>query len=347
MSNKIKQFYYLIILIFKINWFKVVKLNSKKSENILWVLNDNFSSNLRSYITGESFLKDLALINSFVILKKKFRIVFGKNIGKLSNKNIYYNISKDINVFSFKNHSETLLHVLDNLKKQKNNLFPPYKETLLWENKRYMHDLFQKLNINTPNTKIINSIFEYNQLKEVIKFPCLLKDCNSSASEGIYKILNFNEGYNILKTEFINGPKDFLVQDLINMRKDLRVILVDDEIILHYWRINKSKEWKPTSTSHGSNVNFSDFPDKWKSLIINEFKKLNISTGGFDITWENDDINTKPIFLEVSPTYYPNSSNQKKYSHKPYIFYKNTFSYRKDHINLVFKIKEKVINYFI
>ena len=30
------------------------------------------------------------------------------------------------------------------------------------------------------------------------------------------------------------------------MKRDLRVIIVNDEIVLHYWRINNSAEWKPT-----------------------------------------------------------------------------------------------------
>ncbi|WP_264291210.1 hypothetical protein [Aliarcobacter butzleri] len=35
-------------------------------------------------------------------------------------------------------------------------------------------------------------------------------------------------------------------------------------------------------------------------------EKFNLDTGAFDIAWNNDDLNTEPYFLEVSPFYQPN-----------------------------------------
>ena len=71
--------------------------------------------------------------------------------------------------------------------------------------------------------------------------------------------------------------KKLILQRLLNMRRDLRVILVGNEIILHYWRINLSDEWKPTSTGFGSQVDFENFPENWRSWIIDSFNKLKIS----------------------------------------------------------------------
>lgn len=133
------------------------------------------------------------------------------------------------------------------------------------------------------------------------------------------------------------------------MRKDLRVILVGNEIVHFYWRINLGKEWKPTSTNFGSKVDFDNFPEKWRKHMIDTFKSLNITTGAFDVTWYNDDLETEPLYLEVSPGYQPNPRIELK--GKEYAYYKNSFSpfndYDKLFVKLIFQIKEKQINYLL
>jgi len=119
------------------------------------------------------------------------------------------------------------------------------------------------------------------------------------------------------------------------MRRDLRVICVGDEIVHYYWRINNDKDWKPTSTGKGSSVDFEFFPEQWRDFILSEFKKFNIPTGAFDVAWENDDLNTQPLILEVSPTYQvnPKVSNPKhleaygKFKNNPG-FGKNNYVYQ-------------------
>jgi hypothetical protein len=139
-----------------------------------------------------------------------------------------------------------------------------------------------------------------------------------------------------------------LIQDLIEMRRDLRVILVGEEIVLHYWRINKDKDWKPTSTGFGSVVDFDNFPKHWKSHIIETFKKLNLKTGAFDITWQNDDLANTPLYLEVSPAYMPNPRNFIK--DEPYSKFKSALryssSYESAYVNIVNTIKLAQVSEF-
>jgi hypothetical protein len=141
--------------------------------------------------------------------------------------------------------------------------------------------------------------------------------------------------------------KIIIKQELVNMRKDLRVILVGDEIVHYYWRINKSKDWKPTSTSFGSEVDFDNFPEHWRKHILDTFKKLNLTTGAFDITWQNDDLDSVPLYLEVSPVYQPNPKIE--LNGKEYAYYKKSFSpfnaYDRKFVELIFNIKQKQIQY--
>ena len=123
----------------------------------------------------------------------------------------------------------------------------------------------------------------------------------------MYKVANEKEYARLVSSEKLQSKnRHVLVQELLDMDRDLRVILIGDEIVLHYWRINTAREWKPTSTKHGSLVDFDYFPEQWREHIVSEFNKLNIQTGAFDLVWENNDYNMEPYFLEVSPSYQPN-----------------------------------------
>jgi hypothetical protein len=346
MNKKILLVFYFFGLLTKVNWLKIIKLNSKKSENILWVY-QLAPGGLHAYFFDNNFLNDLALVQSFVQCNTNFNLRIGLNIGNTSGKNIFYTISKDFNVFGLPNHSATLIHVVEELEKQNNTLFPSLNELKYWENKSFMHRKFDELNINCPKTWIVSKPEDLFPLKEQLKFPCLLKECNSSGAAGVFQVKDYASLFELINQKNQEGKYEFLVQLLINMRRDLRVIIVGEEIVLHYWRINESKEWKPTSTGHGSKVDFITFPNQWRKEIVNILKTLEISTGAFDVTWENDDLATEPIILEVSPAYMPNPPVPEKWKDIPYSEFKNKLSiknsYRNEYINIVFKIKQKVV----
>lgn len=347
MAKVINKIVYLFILFLKIKWIKIFNLYNSDSENVVWIYQNAFK-NFFSYIKSNAFLNDAALIQSFVDNNKSFKIILGSNIGTISNKKIFYNISKLFNNYGFSNHSATIISVIDELEKQNNVLYPSLKELKYWENKSYMHRSFDKLNISTPKTLIVSKPIDIDSVD--IKYPCLMKECNSSGSLGLHKVENKNELKHLISKQNKQGKYEFLVQELINMRKDLRVVFVDGEIVLHYWRINKSDTWKPTSTGHGSNVDFVFFPENCRKEISLIIKKLEIRTGAFDIAWENDDLSTKPIILEVSPSYMPNPKIPEKWSHISYGDYKRKLtlknSYVKEYIDLVFMIKLKVVNIY-
>ena len=141
----------------------------------------------------------------------------------------------------------------------------------------------------------------------------------------------------------------FLVQQLLNMRRDLRVTIVGKNIVHFYWRINNADEWKPTSTGHGSSVDFVNFPEKWREFIIEQFLKFKIVSGAFDIAWENDDLSTTPLILEVSPTYQvnpvtTNSDHLQAYGkYKKYSIYGEK-SYLNQYITQTFGVIDKIVD---
>jgi hypothetical protein len=350
MKKFINRLIYLIVLIRRINWLRLCTLLHSDSKNVVWIYQSAFKDVL-VYIRGNAFLNDLALINAFVRRGVKFKIVIGPKIGAVSDKNVYYNISKLFNSYNLSNHSSSIIGVVRELEMQNNIVFPSLHELKLWENKAYMHRVFEELGIRSPKTWIVSRPDDIEQLNSVLRFPCLLKECNSSGSNGLFKARSFSELKELIYHNRKLGKYEFLVQELIEMRKDLRVIFVNDEIVLHYWRINESSSWRPTSTGHGSKVDFFSFPEHWRSDILVYAKKLGIRTGAFDIVWEKDDLATEPLILEVSPSYMPNPSIPEKWRNLSYKEYKDKVllrgSYMREYVDVVFSIKDKVVEEYL
>lgn len=336
--------YYLLIKLFP--WFKFFKTQNSKSDTVIWIF-PSFPKSVFSYISSSMFIKDLATINYHIKYEIPFKIAVGKNIGNYSNKKIYYSLGQYFNVHGLKNYTAVVHYLSNELEHQKNILIPNSNELLYWENKLYMHQKFDELGIKTPKSEILRT--ENLLTNNSLNFPFLLKTPHSASSAGVFKIDNEIELNKLLNKAFIDNNPEIIKQELLNIKKDLRVTLVGEEIVLHYWRVNESKEWKPTSTSHGSKVDFITFPEKWRTHIIETFKKTGLSTGAFDVTWQNDDLETEPYFLEVSPTYSPNPNTEPEKYGVTYSQFKKKLklnnSYLESYIKLVFAITEKHLNH--
>ena len=287
-----------LFYLFKKTNFKGLTFNNN-AELVIWAPIFSWK-----YFIRDRILMDFAHINSLSNQGKKFNLFFKKDIGKFYSKKIFIAYDFEQNIFSFNDYTRQLSFIIDELEKQNNIVFPSSKEYQYWENKQYMHEMFNFLKIPHPKTQIINS--KSNLDVSSLKYPFLIKEVHSCQSNGVFKIENLNQ-LNELKIK----DSVFLVQELLNMRRDIRVTIVGNEIVHFYWRINNQTDWMPTSTGKGSSVDFENFPEKWRNFIINEFLKMNLVTGALDIAWENDDLNTKPLILEISPTYQlnPKTSN--------------------------------------
>jgi len=328
----------------KLNWIKLFRLYDKNAIQIVWI-----PISLKYFFHPDKAFWDLATISALIANEKRFGICWSLKIGKFFNKTIFFHpLSETYNIFDVVNYVDVYQHVIKQLEIQGNKVFSSSYEISFWENKVFMHDKFKQLGINEPKTIII-PVSDYRN-PPPLNFPFLIKSEHACSSQGVFKI-NTQEDYDRLfsSTDFFKNNQFIIFQELLNMSKDLRVILVGEEIVLHYWRINKdSKEWKPTSTSGGSTVDFANFPEQWREDIIVTFKKLNLTTGAFDITWQNNDINTSPIYLEVSPCYQPNPSANLSDKNFEYGEYKKKLlfqeSYDLKYVDIIFDIKSKQVN---
>lgn len=299
------------------------------------------------YYISDKLIKDNALINGLSRSGINFKIFKSSRIGSLTNKIVYLSYSSVYNnKYKFNDYTQELHYIIKQLEQQNNIVFPSSREVHLWENKGFMHQKFKEYNISEPQTELCSSLQDVHELKW--EYPFLLKEEHSSASKGVHKISNSEDLKHHEEKNTFKVNEYIIVQKLVDMRRDLRVILVGNEIVHYYWRINNQKQWKPTSTGRGSSVDFDFFPEQWRSFIINEFKKFNIPTGAFDVTWEKDDINSVPLILEISPTYQINPKITNKIHLEEYGKFKSTSflgknSYINQYIEQTNYVTEKIV----
>jgi len=342
----VQIFTYRVVYIFRL-LKQIPSLNDETKKIIIWA--PEFWH--YRYLVGDNFIQDMGIYKALKDNNFNVTIYTKKDIGKFFGKIIFIHGERSRNPYALFDYTKLQYMTMKQLEIQQNKVFITSEEFSYWENKEFMYRKLQDFGVRIPETQFykLNNI-DYAK----IKYPILLKEEHSASSKGVFKVSNEKELKNIIETTRYKNENEYLItQQLLNMRKDIRVILVGDQIVLHYWRINLGKEWKPTSTSHGSDVDFEFFPDKWRQWTIDEFKKIGITTGAFDIAWENDDLETEPYILEISPFYQPNPIPPKelKKLNISYGEWKKTFNfkinYHKYHIDNFFRIKKIYIEHLI
>lgn len=328
-----------------IKFTKWIKYYNRNSNNVVWILPCFSISNFYNYLLKSNTLfHDIALISSIVDRGMSFRVLFGDGSFNEGD-NVLFTISDFFTVRNDIDYSHKLITRISRLTDNGCKTFPSLAEVKLWENKAWMHEEFARLKIIHPYTVIVNDKNDEANLK----FPFLIKEVHSCGSKGIFQIANRSE----FNSYWSNKADDdsVLYQQLLNMRKDLRVILANGKIISHYWRLNDSDFWRPTSTAHGSRVDFDFFPEQWRELITCEFRKLNCATGAFDIAWQDDNLDNLPFILEFSPFYMPNPAPPSSFKFRPYNEYKRSIfcksPYYKKYVDMIVELKaETLIHYF-
>ena len=258
------------------------------------------------YLGSDNELRDAALCLALHEHGTKYRILRGPHLGSLVGQRVFLHIGQHLNPFGFTDYSAIWPYIIGELEEAGNTVFPSKHEAALWENKAHMHRLFEARGVQAPTTELVPCC-ELEAFVQGRPFPFLLKEVHSCSSWGVHKVTSAADVHKVVAAVSARNPREIvLVQELLDMRRDLRAIVVGDEVVSHYWRINLASEWKPTATGHGSRVDFGNFPERWRGEIVGALAKLGVRNGAFDVAWRGDNLETEPLFLEVSPQYQPN-----------------------------------------
>jgi glutathione synthase/RimK-type ligase-like ATP-grasp enzyme len=337
-----------LFILIKLQWFTLFKKHSNKSKYKV-IIYPNFPQEMTIYFSSDAFANDIALLSAVAIKYPDYKLIIGtRKMNRNFDSNIFINLSYRFNFNYYRNYSSALVNFIKELEDQNNIVYPSSKEALLWENKLYMHSKFTELSIKNPETEYLNlDCLNINEDYESKSYPLLIKEIHSAGSIGVHLVKN-REQFNIIirRKDIRRRNKFVLVQKLLKMDRDLRVIIIGEEIVLFYWRINQGKDWKPTSTKNGSRVDFENFPEQWRNHIIDEFLKLGVTAGALDLVWEDNNFTNPPYVLEVSTSFQPNPKppSNLRVSYGQYKTGVSINGWDRRFVDIVFDLKKKLVD---
>ncbi len=341
----INHFIYQFILIFyllkKFPFLLFFKKYKKKSNNVVWIF-PQFPFGIIKYLGSAAIFQDMALVFSLLNELDDIRFIFGSKIGKLRKVNFFYSFTDKYNPFLFESNSRFLSKTISLLESQECRIYPKLNELMLWEDKEFMYEMFERFQIPFPKTKIINTLEDESFLLNAIRdfnFPFLVKEHFNNHSKGIYYISEMSEFKAVLNKVKKKEVTTVAIQELIDNDSDFRIIVIGDKVLQTYKRDKcKSESWVTTSTSNGSIIDFSPLKKDLEEKFIQFTKFLNLSNAAFDASVINDEI----IVYEVSSSYLTNPEPPKKFINKPYIDFKKSYlDFAKSRVDIVFFLRHK------
>jgi ribosomal protein S6--L-glutamate ligase len=133
-------------------------------------------------------------------------------------------------------------------------IFPSLETHLYADEKIKQTTLFYMLGIPHPHTRIYYHL-HHNDILGDFEFPFIAKLArNSARGRGVYLIKNREE-----LEQYLRLVRVAYIQEFLPHEKDLRVVLVNYQPVLAYWRISRPDNFK-TNLSQGGEISFDDIP---------------------------------------------------------------------------------------
>ncbi|MDA9287210.1 hypothetical protein N9Q08_05735, partial [Schleiferiaceae bacterium] len=278
--NKSVGVFLAILLTIAHHWRSIFDSREKVVNVIFWpqTLRDFIE-----YVVHGYLLQDYVLLRALHESGFKTRTVPRYRIERLpKNSIVCYSMTKcttAIKSDSRMSQGESLFLELSEI--QDYQFFPKVDEARIWENKEYMHRIFDEIGVRTPRTLLVSSI---EQLLEVdVNYPVLSKAPNSNQSKGI----DLHRNYDSLKgavQKKLNESKVVILQEYIEIQFDIRVVVISGKVVYHYWRHKQhanSNRFMTTSTSNGGKIDIKVLPPAVVQECLVAADKLELSMAAF------------------------------------------------------------------
>ena len=156
-------------------------------------------------------------------------------------------------------------------------IFPSLETYLYADEKIKQTTLFYMLEIPHPRTRIYYSLHHKDVLKD-FSYPFVGKLARSSArGKGVFKIDNEKE-----LDEYLALTKIAYIQEYLPHERDLRVVLINYQPVLAYWRISALGNFR-TNISQGGTIAFKDVPPEGIELARESSVRCRFNDVGIDL----------------------------------------------------------------
>lgn len=155
-------------------------------------------------------------------------------------------------------------------------IFPSLETHLYADEKIKQTTLFYMLEVPHPRTRFYYRRHHGDIMKD-FKFPFIAKlPRASSQGRGVFKVTNHEELEQYLQLTHVAYVQEFLPHD-----RDLRVILIDYEPVLAYWRESPPGNFK-TNVFQGGTIRFDNIPQRALELAKATARKCRFNDVGLD-----------------------------------------------------------------
>jgi len=153
-------------------------------------------------------------------------------------------------------------------------------------------------NIPIPKTGYSRSFSDYPKVAKKFSYPVIFKPCRTGKGIRIEKIENEDDLISTLEREESEGrdAKDFIIQEFIPYKHDLRVLVLGNKIFCME-RIPRKGDFR-ANFSLGGSVKLFDLSENDKNLALKAARSLNLTFAGVDLLIIED----KTYVLEVNHT---------------------------------------------
>jgi ribosomal protein S6--L-glutamate ligase len=155
--------------------------------------------------------------------------------------------------------------------------FPSLETCLYADEKIKQTNLFSILGVPHPRTRIYYHL-HHRQILSEFAFPFIAKMPRaSSRGRGVFKIENSDQLHAYLRSTPVAYVQEYLPHD-----RDLRVILVNYEPILSYWRRRDPADFR-TNLHQGGTAQFLEVPDEALCLARDTARRCKLNDVGLDL----------------------------------------------------------------
>ncbi|WP_317929832.1 hypothetical protein [Halioxenophilus sp. WMMB6] len=144
---------------------------------------------------------------------------------------------------------------------------------------------------NLPTTWITkNSPEEAERLWQLLDTPFVAKEAKSSQGVGVWLIENRQDWQH-----YLTQVDRLYVQEYLPIDRDLRIVVVGEEVIAAYWRLQSDRSFH-TNVSRGGEVSYDAVPAVAIEFVLSLAKRLGVNHAGFDVAMVGD----HPYLLEFN-----------------------------------------------
>ena len=172
--------------------------------------------------------------------------------------------------------------------------FPSYHTYKIVQYKVKQSALFKLLDVAHPQTRVFFGRRQQKRITDLFQYPFIAKVARGSAlGRGVYRIDNEEQ----LERYLVDNHVAY-IQEYLPVRRDIRVVIIGDEIAHAYWRVAPEGDFR-CNLSAGGGIDPSPVPDEAIALALQTARKCRWNDVGIDVIIHKQ----RPLVIEANMKY--------------------------------------------